>query len=133
MPTNILAIPLVSLIAETSNNEDWIDSLRYLVDEEGIETEELDQLDLRGISFEMETRRYAEDHEVVLRASTEDGTLSIGLPPNYGYLLINIPRSTMHSMIAGAYVADVVASAEGLYRVVIKMSLTIVEGITKWP
>jgi hypothetical protein len=133
MATNILALPLVTMTVETSNNEDWIDSLKFLVEEEGVPIEDLDQLDLRGIYFEMEVRRSAADHEVVLYATTDDGTLAIGLPPNFGFLIINIPVAQMKTKDAGVYVGDIVARADGLYRVTIRMTLTIIEGVTKWP
>jgi hypothetical protein len=86
MSTNLLAIPLVEIVAETGNNEDWVDSLLFLVDPETGE-----QLDLRGIDFEMEVQRHPTDHEVVIHASTSNGRLSIGEAPQYGYLIIQIP------------------------------------------
>ena len=128
-----MALPLVTLSIQTGNNEDWIDSLKFLVEEEGSLVEDYPQLDLRGINFEMEIRRSPLDHEVVLHASIEDGTLAIGTPPDYGFFIINIPRAMMHTQLAGKYVGDVVASADGFYRVCLKMDLTITEGITKWP
>jgi hypothetical protein len=131
--TNIMALPLVTLSIQTGNNEDWIDSLKFLVEEEGGTPDTYPQLDLRGIDFEMEIRRSPIDHEVVLRASIEDGTLAIGTPPDYGFFIINVPRSIMHTQLAGKYVGDVVASADGFYRRCLELDLIIVEGITKWP
>jgi hypothetical protein len=133
MPTNILAIPKVTLDAVTGNNEDWIDSLKYLVEVDGGTIDTYPQLDLRGIRFEMEVRREADDHEVILSASTDDGSLSIGSAPDYGFLIINIPYETMKAKFAGIYVGDVVASADNIDRVVIQMTLEIIEGVTKWP
>lgn len=130
MATNILALPLAALAIVTGNNEDWIDSVKFVVgDAEG------PQLDLRGIEFEMELRRQAIDHEVILNASTEEDpqTIYIGAPPNVGYLLIHITRDEMKTRMAGEYVGDVVAKADGFVRRCLEINLTIVEGVTKWP
>jgi hypothetical protein len=131
--TNILALPLITMSVETGNNEDWIDSLKFVVEEEGGTIDTYPQLDLRGIHFEMEIRRSATDHEVVLDASVDDGTLSIGVPPDFGFLIINLPVEQMKTQDAGNYVGDVIARAEGFYRVCIRVNLTIIEGVTKWP
>ena len=133
MATNIMALPLVSMTVQTGNNEDWIDSVKYLVEDPETTIENYSQLDLRGINFEMEIRRTAIDHEVVLHASINEGTLAIGTPPDYGFLIINIPRAIMHNQHAGDYVGDIVASAEGFYRVCMQLRLAIIEGVTKWP
>ena len=132
MATNILAIPLVSITAQTSNNEDWIDAIKYLVLGAGAE-ETWPQLDLRGILFEMELRRRADDHEVVISATTDDGTLLIGGPPDYGYLIINVPAAHMKLLNDGSYVGDIVARADDHARVAVQITLTVAEGITKWP
>jgi|SRR6187431_449103 hypothetical protein len=129
MPTtNLLAMPLAILKVETGTNEDWIDSLKYVVD-----TGEDDppQLDLRGIAFEMEVRRRPEDHEVVISASTADGTLAIGDAPDFGFLLINIDKTVMEQQKANEYVADIVGIDVEFRRVVVQIDLTIFEGITR--
>ena len=133
--TNILALPLVHISVETGTNEDWIDSLKYTVDPANGTTNPDDwpQLDLRGISFEMEIRRVASDHEVILNANTADGTLAIGAPPNYGFLLINIPLHDMKHIFADSYVGDIRASVGSINRVASTVDLTILEGVTKSP
>ena len=133
--TNILALPLVTMSIQVRNNEDWIGSVKFLVEDPpgNLNTATMPQLDLRGIHFEMEMRRSALDHEVVLGATTDDGTLAIGVPPDYGYLIINIPVTTTKMLAAGDYVADVVATADGFYRVCLEMTVNITEGVTKWP
>jgi hypothetical protein len=130
MATNVHALPLAHLIMEVSNNEDWIDSLVFLVSDSG---PPLDQLDLRGIAFEMHLRRRPEVHEIVLAASTADRTLFIGSPPNVGYLLFFIPQETMRTLWAGKYVGDIVAKDASFQggRVVLTIELTILEGITR--
>jgi hypothetical protein len=125
--TNILALPLVHLTVDTGNNEDWLDSLKYVVSD----TDD-SQLDLRGIVFAMEVRRTADDTEVVLRASTDDGKLHIGIPPDYGFLIIEVPVEEMQYKRPGSYVADIVGREGDNYtRVCITIDLTIVEGVTR--
>jgi len=130
MATNILALPLALLEVETGNNEDWIDSVKYLVGDAPPD-EEPPQLDLTGIEFEMEVRRAAGDHEVILSASTKAGGLSIGAPPNTGYLIISIPVTTMKPIRAGEYVADIVATDGTYTRRCIEIALTVKEGLTR--
>jgi hypothetical protein len=128
--SNILAMPLVELQVETSNNEDWIDSIVYYVDTGDVPPP---QLDIRGIIFEMEIRRSAIEHEVLLSASTENGMLKIGAPPDFGYFLFNIPVTQMLHLIAGTYVGDITARDAFYTRQTARVTLTIVEGITKQP
>jgi len=128
--SNILAMPLVELQVETSNNEDWIDSILYLVETGDVPPP---QLDIRGIIFEMEIRRSAVEHEVLLSASTTSGTLKIGAPPDVGYFIFNIPVTKMNHLIAGTYVGDI-TGRDGFYtRLVATVVLTVIEGITKQP
>jgi hypothetical protein len=128
LDTNLLAIPFVQLSAVTGNNEDWVDSLLFLVDSPDVPPP---QLDLTGIRFEMEVRRAPTDHEVIIRASTDDGTLSIGEPPNTGFLIININHLQMLQQVAGAYVADIVGTDQHSTRRVVGIDLTIANGITR--
>ena len=57
MATNILALPLAHITIEVANNEDWIDSLVFMVIQSG---PPLEQLDLSGIAFTMHPRRRPE-------------------------------------------------------------------------
>jgi hypothetical protein len=129
--SNILALPLVSMTVETGNNEDWIESIKYVVGPENVPN--APQVDLRGIGFEMEVRRSAAEAEVVLRASTENGMITTGLQPDVGYLLWRIPREDMKNVKVGNYVADILAKEESrsIERVTVQIELTIREGVTK--
>jgi hypothetical protein len=131
--SNILALPLIQIVVQTGTQEDWIDAIKYVVVTTIPDDPNAPQVDLRGIEFEMEVRRSAEDHEVVLSATTKDGSLSIGVPPDYGYLIFYVQSDVMKTIIAGSYVADIVGRDELYTRKVIEMSLTIIEGVTKWP
>jgi len=123
-------MPLVELQVETSNNEDWVDSIVYLVN---TGDDPPPELDIRGITFDMEIRRSATDHEVLLSASTANGTLSIGVPPDFGYFLFNVPVQQMQNLIAGVYIGDI-TGRDGVHtRQVAKVQLTIVQGITIQP
>jgi hypothetical protein len=130
--SNILTLPLATVTIVTSNNEDWIESFKYVVDDGSSSTDLMPQLDLRGIKFEMEIRRASTDNEVLIHASTENRWLSIGAYPNYGYLLFFIPVEEMVKRSAGTYVADCVAKADGFARKIMDITLTITDGVTKW-
>jgi hypothetical protein len=124
--TAILTLPLVELIVTTGNNEDWIDSIQYL------ENDEITPVDLGGIFFAMEMRRVAADVDVVITASIDDGRLMVGGIGN-SFLLINVPLSMMDDVAQGDYVADIVAKAEGYTRVVARFTITLFQGVTRWP
>jgi hypothetical protein len=132
--TNVLSLPLVQVLIETGNNEDWIDSIKFVVDDgTELDVSLMPQLDLRGITFEMEIRRQPGDSEVILGASTDSGTLQVGAPPDFGFLLILIPLAEMQNMTAASYVGDIVGRDNYNTRVAVQIALTIVEGITKKP
>jgi hypothetical protein len=128
VPTNLLAMPLVTIQVETGTNEDWIDALKFLVDDG---SEDPPQLDLTGIDFSMEVRRTPPDHEVVLTASTALGTLGVGNPPDFGFLLINIPMAEMRGQQPGKYVADITGTDGQDIRRCVVIDLEIVWGITR--
>jgi hypothetical protein len=128
MPTNILALPLAHIIFDVSNNADWVDSLVVLVSDSGTPPE---QMDLRGIAFEMHLRRRPELPEIVLSASTADNTLLVGSPPDVGYLLFYVREETMRSLWQGQYVGDIRASDGNFERIFLTVDLTILEGITR--
>jgi hypothetical protein len=129
MATNILSLPLAHLTVVTGNNEDWIDTILYLVT--NADGTPGPQLDLRGISFDMEIRSQPPAHEVILRATTDDGSLSVGAPPNVGYLIFYVPLAVMQYRAAGDYVGDIRARDGQFDRVALTLDLTILEGVTK--
>jgi len=126
--TNILALPLATTEFVTGTNEDWIDSLVFLIDTDDITGP---QLDLRGMDFELELRRLPPDHTVVAHASTKDGTLVIGSPPDFGYLTINMPVEIMSTLKPDDYVGDIVAIDNEFKRRTILFDLTLDWGITR--
>jgi hypothetical protein len=126
--SNILALPLVQISVITGTNEDWVDSLLFLVSAEGDPDE---QLDLTGITFDMEVRRLPDDNQVTIRASTKDGTLKIGEPPNHGFLIINISHEQMKIIEPGNYIGDIIGSDEIAIRRCVLVDLEIVEGLTR--
>jgi hypothetical protein len=131
MATNILALPLAQMSIQTGTNEDWFETLKYVIDDGSTLVENMPQLDLRGIGFEMEVRRQSSEHEVILSASTKDKRLIVGAPPDYGFLLVRIDNDVMKLIRAGEYVGDIVATDEQYTRVAVQFNLTLVEGITR--
>jgi hypothetical protein len=128
MSTNLLAMPFIDLSILTANNEDWIDSIVYLHNSTDLDAP---QLDIRGIEFFMEVRRAPPNHEVVIRASLENGMLAIGDPPNFGYLLIRVPHETVKLLVESNYVGDIVGYDGQVTRRVIALEIAMVEGITR--
>jgi hypothetical protein len=131
IPTNLVAMPLLALTIETGTNEDWLDSIKYVVDDGSNNPDGMPQLDLTGIAFEMEVRRAVADHEVVLTASTDDGRLAIGTAPDYGFLLIQVDHEDMLDQQPGQYVADIVGIDSNNTRRIATIDLTIVQGVTR--
>lgn len=130
--TNILALPLVEAVIVTGNNEDWVDTFQFLVDNGSGAPGTYPQLDLRGIDFQMIVRRQLGDHEVIVEASTADGSMAVGAPPNYGFLILYVPlEGVMEYKSAGTYVADIVASDGNFTITTIQIALTIFEGVTQ--
>lgn len=127
--TQILSLPVVALTIQTGNNEDWIDAIKFVVDDGTDDPTE--QLDLRGMSFEMEIRSNAESHEVVIAGSTEDGRLMIGEYPDFGFLIIAIEDDVMRTKRAGGYIGDIVARDSDYTRRCITFDLIVIEGVTK--
>ena len=124
-------MPLVTVSVITGTNEDWINSIKYLVDNGSGNIDTYPQLDLTGIVFTMEVRRLSPDAEVVIRASTADGTLDIGDAPNIGYLLINIDHETMKKIRPGNYSGDIVGTDDATVRRCVVVDLEVALGITR--
>lgn len=129
--SNLLAMPFVSISVVSGTNEDWIDSIKFVVDDGITPVEDMPQLDLSGIEFNMEVRLRPDDHDVVIRASTTDGSLAIGEPPNFGFLLIQVPYERMKQQPPGSYVADIVGKDNITTRRVVAIALDLAEGITR--
>jgi hypothetical protein len=130
LPTNVLAFPLAHVVFEVANNEDWIDTFVVLVSDSG---PPLEQMDLRGIAFDLTLRRRPELNEIVLAASssTLDQRLFIGSPPDVGYLIVYVPEAAMRDLWPGQYVGDIVASDASFQRVALTLDVTVLEGITR--
>lgn len=129
--SNILALPHATVSVETGNNEDWIESFKFVVDDGAGSPEMMPQLDLRGIDFEMEVRRNPGDHEVLISATIENRKLALGAFPNYGFLLFNINIGEMQTKSAGTYFADVIATDGEFTRKCMTISVMIKEGVTR--
>lgn len=128
---DILALPHAIVTIETGNNEDWVESFKFVVDDGSGNSESMPQFDIRGIQFLMEVRRKITDHEVLLTASTDNLKLSVGSFPNYGFLLLNVSVDEMKGLIASSYVADVVAMESGFVRKCMTITVKVVEGVTR--
>ena len=129
VPDNVLALPLAHITMEVSNNEDWVDSLVYVVTTGPAEP--YPQMDLRRIRFEMMLRRRPQDHEVILDSGILAGALTVGSPPNFGHLIWHFSRSVMRRVWPGEYVGDVIAKDQRFERAILTVNLTVVHGVTR--
>ena len=125
IPSNVNAIPLAHLVMEAYTNEDWVDTLVYMV------TEPFVQMDLRGIIFEIMLRRRPADNEVILGGSSLTGTLTVGVAPNYGHLIFYFSRRLIGRLWPGQYVGDVIARDLRFERAILTVDLTVIHGITR--
>jgi len=126
--SNVLALPLAVMQVETGTNEDWVDSVVFITDPNDPTSP---QIDLRGMTFEMEVRRQPPDHGVILTATTDNGRITVGNPPDFGYLIINVPLEDMKLISPDQYVGDIVATDGTNTRRCIDFSLLVTEGITR--
>lgn len=133
VPTNLFAMPLVTMTVQTGANEDWVSAIRYTVDASTMDPPPLEdpQLDLRGIRFEMEVRPTVPSHDVVITASTDDGSLTIGFEPDYGFFLFRVPWAVMQKQFPGHYAGEVRGTDAFGTRRVIVVELEIVEGVVR--
>jgi hypothetical protein len=123
VPTNILLLPVVVAIIETSNNADWLDGLEYHT----APPPDGDIIDLTGISFDMEMRSSAPVATVVLHASTDNGLIRVYA--NTWQLLV--PSRTMMLIPPGDYVFDMLGRADGYTRNLVQATVLIDLGITR--
>lgn len=125
--TNILQLPLIEVAVETQTNEDWIDAVQFRDDGQAT-------IDISGIGFRMQLRPTVETIEVDLEASTENGRITIGGQGN-SVLAFNIPMYVMQALPPRGdpdpYDFDVVATADGYARVVMRGTLKLARGVTR--
>jgi hypothetical protein len=123
--TNVLAIPLVHIVFEVGNNEDWLDLIRY-------DTPLGQPVDLHGIDFNMQVRHTADSWDVSLYASTANGMMRVGVEDRFNYLFIHVPLWRMeHVWTTGDYVGDILASDDRFYRVIATFELRVIHGVTR--
>jgi hypothetical protein len=107
-------------------NEDWLDTLAYY-DVSG------SPIDLSGIDFQLEMRASAEDVTALINISNNpyddpaDG--KIGIVSNQ--FAINVPISKMSRIPKGDYVLDAVGRADGMQRVIMNGTISVVQGVTR--
>ncbi len=120
--TQILALPLLTIAAVTSSNEDWLDSLLFT------QPDGITPVDLTGISFMGQLRLTAGSREVALAFSTDSASLSNGGAT--GILSFNVQQASMAN-IAGSYVLDIIASGDGNQRQAVNGTVQVTQGVTR--
>jgi hypothetical protein len=126
MATNLLALPRVQCTFEVFTNEDWLDALAFY-DPDG------NPLLLDGIYFAMEARKEVEDVTALISITNSpyDDPTGGQIVTSGNEFRIDVPLSKMSRVPRGDYVFDAVGSAEGMQRVVITGTLSVVEGVTR--
>ena len=122
-PTNILYLPVVELLIDTTNNSDWLDGIEYWDDVPPAGN----PIDLKGIEFALEMRTSPAVATVVLRATTGNGLLRVYA--NTWQLLV--PAPTMLLVPPGDYVFDLLGFADGYTRNLVQAQTTVLQGVTR--
>jgi hypothetical protein len=122
-PTNILFMPPVGIIMNTSTNGDWLDGLEYMSSADVNAT----PIDLTGIKFEMDMRAAPPLATVVLRATTDNGLIRV-YANTWQFM---IPASTMILVPPGDYVFDMLAHGDGFTRNIVYATVAVLLGITR--
>jgi len=117
--TNIQNLPLLSLSITIPNNGDFLDSFIFT------DVDDVTPLDISGIDFTCQVRASSSSSGVRLNASTANGLLVIIGTTQLGF---SVPAAQLPS--PGGYVFDIVATADGLRRVVAQATLIITQGVT---
>jgi hypothetical protein len=123
--TNILALPQISGSLTIATNADLRAALQFT------QAGSSAALDLTGISFHMQVRPAAGNPAIALDMSTANGLLTNG--GANGLLSWLVPAAQVAQMAPGAYVADLVAIADGAIVNLCQaapLTVTVVEGVT---
>jgi len=120
MTTQILNLPKLTVAATVETDEDWLTSIAF-VDASN------NPIALTGIAFATEVRLTPTDATVWLSAGTATSDLAIAS----NVLSFNVLATRMIKIPPGAYVFDIVATADGHTRNVVSGALTIGQGITR--
>jgi hypothetical protein len=123
MATNLLYLPTVAMVIESSNNADWLDGVEYWDSPPPAGN----PIMLDDIMFALEMRSAPPAATVVLRATTANGFLRTYA--NTWQLLV--PAATMLLVPPGSYVFDVLGMAEGRTRNLAQATVTVDLGITR--
>ena len=127
MATNLLALPHAILTVEVYTNEDWLDALAFY------DTDGTTPLVLDGIRWAMEARHHVDDATALISITNNPDDDKTG-----GQIVIvgnefhiQVPFSKLKRVPWGSYVFDAVGDADGLQRVILTGTMTVVEGVTR--
>jgi hypothetical protein len=103
--TNVLALPQIAGSLAIVTNADLREALLFT--QAGSST----PLDLTGIAFHMQVRLASDETQIALDLSTDNGLLING--GTNGLLSWLVPAAQLAQVAPGAYLADLVAAADG--------------------
>lgn len=126
MATQLLSIPRVDMTVEVFTNEDWLDTLAFydLLN---------NPISLEGIRFALEMRHAVEDVTALISITNnpdDDPTGGVIIITGNQFA-ISVPLSKMSRVPRGDYVFDAIGNADGMQRVVMTGTISVVEGVTR--
>jgi hypothetical protein len=126
MPTQLGNLPLLQWDQETGNNEDWRNSIMFMMEND------IDPFDLTGILFTCHVRQ--DPGLLVVRLAFDSSLSPAGWLINGlgdGTISMKVPASQMRRLDPDTYEYDVVGTADGITARVITGNLVVVQGLTK--
>ena len=125
MTTNVLALPQISGSLSIATNADLRASLLFT------QANSSTPLDLTGIAFRMQVRLASDPTQIALDLSTANGLLVSG--GTSGVLSWLVPAAQVAQIAPGAYVADLLAIADGAMInlcMAAPLAVTVAQGVT---
>lgn len=129
MTTRILDLPDIGGELSFSTNADFRGAIAFVEGPENAPT----PIDISGISFSLQVRASEDNAVVTLNGSTEGGTPHLMNGGATGVLKWVFPAIGLYHLPTGAYVADIVAEAEGvrLNLCPAPITVTVRKGVTR--
>ena len=123
--TNVLALPQISPPLAIATNADFRGALTFTPGGGGA------AIDISGIAFHMQVRLASDETQIALDLSTANGLLING--GTNGVLSWVVPAAQTAEIAPGAYVADLLAIADGAVVnlcAAAPLAVTVIRGVT---
>ena len=116
-------------VLNIARNDDWIVPFVYAsISADGTQV----PIDLTGSVLTMDFRALDTDHEVLLRVTTTDGSITINDAVNGEFTILITVEALQLLLAPGDYVSDLVRlMPNGLQERLLDCAVTVVEGVTR--